>query len=134
MSLKSSLRNRLIADVTLNGLVSNRIFPQFAPSSVVSPYIAFDRDSKEVIENLSNISDIQKETYGFFVYGDTPLQVENIKNALVTAMSLLNRITFEAIDYLRAFQSAEIDDFIDKGIGDETPIFSETLAFIIWFR
>jgi hypothetical protein len=133
-SIKQALVTHLLADAGLSALVGTKIYPQFTSMSQTMPYIVFERDGEEVTENLSMISDINNESFSFFIYATTSLEVENIRVALKDAMALLNQLTVASVDFRRAFQDSSIDDFNTKNVGDEMPIYSESMSYTIWFK
>ena len=57
MSLETGLRAALIADVTVNGLVKGRIYPEVMPHDVIYPAISYQRISTVRDQHLSGVND-----------------------------------------------------------------------------
>ena len=135
MAIKDALFTFLSTNGGVSALVGNKIFPSFAATGSVKPYIVYERDTIDPVENLVAVSTaLTNESFSFECHGQTVAEVEALQAAVVAAMKLLIDTTVLTIDFRRALLESAVDGEIQPGFGEETRLHNVTLIYSIWFR
>lgn len=132
-----SFKTDLYSYITSLSIVSNncgtRVYPNFAPSSAVKPYIVFETVNHDSIHHLDDVSALNNKLMSFDVYSDTALEADSIAEGLRQALDgykgLMNGNTNIRNTLLKNYSDTE--ELINNGT--EKPIYYITLGFRFWF-
>lgn len=128
----SVIKEDLFAHLTAN--VGATIYPIFAPTSAVFPYVLYERDSNTPVEYMAGVSEeLKTEGFSLIAFGANQDATEILRDEIISAMKTLNRLIVGGTNFKRVFLTSDIDNFETKGLGDETPNYSVTLNYTIWF-
>jgi hypothetical protein len=114
----ASVLTELLNDVTLRGLIGDRIYRVKFPDNIAYPAILY-RASEESINTLGGKSSYVKKRYEFELYAYDFSTLEAISNQVINALRIA------------PFQALLIDKS-DEDYADELGIFSIFLEFSIW--
>ena len=80
----------LTSDVGLSALIGDRVYGVYAPNDVVSPYVVLLRREMTVEDGLHGPTALRMAEFDISVYADTVLDVEEVEEAVIAAMTLSN--------------------------------------------
>lgn len=86
MSLNSAIYHYLQTRTGLTALVSTRVYPSAAPSSVAKPYITYVKISSEHTSHQTASSGLAAPLYQFDVWADSALSAEAVYEQLRLAL------------------------------------------------
>lgn len=82
MSIETELRDKLLADGTVSGLVGTRIYPVVLPQGVTYPAIAYSRVSGERLHHLGGASGRGLPRISFSMWGRTYTEAYSVADAV----------------------------------------------------
>tara|TARA_R100000655_G_scaffold99311_1_gene143115 strand:+ start:892 stop:1293 length:402 start_codon:yes stop_codon:yes gene_type:complete len=133
MSLEKAVRAILIADVTTNGLVSTRIYPQRRPQSTALPAIIYSNIFDHETESLQTQSGLRRARMSVEVLATTYSGVKSLRNAVESALINYTGTTSGAtIKSVRLESSVDQDE--DLNPASEFGAYRVILDFIIWYE
>ena len=136
MSFKEDLFEFLIALAPLATKVGNRIYPQFAPTTAVKPYLTFAQVSGNAEHKLdpdSSATSLNRDRYEFTVWGDTDKDCTEVKNILQTALDGITTLLDGTTSLRRAFMEDVVDSFENPSDGTNDVKYRQTMDFIFWY-
>jgi len=77
-----AIYNLLSNDATVNGIVSNKIFPFLAKEDIIFPYIVYSQTSLEPIEFKDGVSDLDTIEYEVEMWTDNPIGLKALADAV----------------------------------------------------
>jgi len=133
MSLEKAVRSILIADGTVTGLVSSRVFPQRRPQGTAVPAIVYQNIFEETNEALATQGGIRRTRLSVEVFDKTYGDTKTLRNAVESALINYTGTTEgETINSLRLESAVDIDETNEPG-GD-FGFFRTILDFVIWHQ
>lgn len=87
MSIESDIVAALAADATFNGLVGSRVYADWAPQDVATPYVVFFCLANTPVGSLAGDSGQDNPLWQFSCWGDTVDAANQVAAALVAAMA-----------------------------------------------
>jgi len=133
MSLEKAVRSILIADATVTGLVSSRVYPQRRPQGTAVPAIVYQNVFQATNEALATQGGIKRTRLSVEVFDKTYGATKTLRNAVESALINYTGTTEgETIDSLRLESAVDIDESNEPG-GD-FGYFRTILDFVIWHQ
>lgn len=136
MSFKSDLWTYLTQDVGLSALVGDRIYPRFAPSSAVRPFIIYSRIASTSVHHLGTASiqpsGLMRDMVQFDIYGETETSANDVKEALQDVLNGQELVMGNTL-VRRCFLSNEMDGFEAPTDGTNDSEYRETVEFLFWY-
>jgi len=86
MSLETGLRAALVADATVNGLVSGRIYPEIMPQDTKYPAISYSRISTVRTQFLDGVDDFTQVRVQVDCWDDSYSGVKSLASAVKSAL------------------------------------------------
>ena len=133
MSLEKAVRSILIADATVTGLVSSRVYPQRRPQGTAVPAIVYQNIFEETNEALATQGGIKRTRLSVEVFDNTYGATKTLRNAVVSALINYTGTTQgETINSLRLESAVDIDE--SKDPAGDFGYFRTILDFVIWHQ
>jgi len=133
MSLEKAVRSILIADGTVTGLVSSRVFPQRRPQGTAVPAIVYQNIFEETNEALATQGGIRRTRLSVEVFDKTYGDTKTLRNAVESALINYTGTTEgETINSLRLESAVDIDETNEPG--SDFGFFRTILDFVIWHQ
>ena len=133
MSLEKAVRSILIADGTVTGLVSSRVYPQRRPQGTAVPAIVYQNVFQATNEALATQGGIKRTRLSVEVFDKTYGATKTLRNAVESALINYTGTTEgETIDSLRLESAVDIDE-TNEPAGD-FGYFRTILDFVIWHQ
>lgn len=133
MSLETDLRTLLLADNTLSGLISTRMYPDLAPQEADRPYVIFRREGAARFLHSEGANTIQQPRIVFEVFASSRSVCRQVADAIIDVLHGLRDLVGST--YVRR---AEVDDEADLSVapvgGDEDAIYSTRLPVLVWIK
>jgi len=134
MSIKSELYTYLTNSTPLAALVSNRIYPQTAPTSAALPYIVYSRIDGAHLHCFGGAAGIATARFQFMAWSSTSDNAEEIGEALRNRMDGLGNTTWGAFSILTVFLENEVDQITTPEHGEEQGVFAGLQDYLISYR
>ena len=133
MSLEKAVRSILIADGTVTGLVSSRVYPQRRPQGTAVPAIVYQNIFEETNEALSTQGWIKRTRLSVEVFDKTYGATKTLRNAVESALINYTGTTEgETIDSLRLESAVDLDELNEPA--SDFGYFRTILDFVIWHQ
>ncbi len=81
----------------VTSLVSDRIYPTVAPQNSTKPFITYSTVTNTPSDTKSGASKVDHILVQFDVYGDTPLSVEGVSEALRVTLDFIAPATYNSV-------------------------------------
>ena len=138
MKIKEAMRQYIIDDASISAIVGTSIIPQLATMKGKVPYIIYQRSSADITRSLSGVSNLNNDVFNFIVYNTSQESVETLKNLLTARLDSMSRNVYSDIQsdltLIVAQRNSEADDIDVRDVGDQEPIYSESLSYLIWYK
>ena len=133
MSLEKAVRSILIADATVTGLVSSRVYPQRRPQGTAVPAIVYQNVFQATNEALATQGGIKRTRLSVEVFDSTYGDTKTLRNAVESALINYTGTTQgETINSLRLESAVDIDE--SKDPAGDFGYFRTILDFVIWHQ
>ena len=133
MSLEKAVRSILIADGTVTGLVSSRVYPQRRPQGTAVPAIVYQNIFEETNEALATQGGIKRTRLSVEVFDKTYGATKTLRNAVESALINYTGTTEgETIDSLRLESAVDLDELNEPA--SDFGYFRTILDFVIWHQ
>jgi len=133
MSLEKAVRSILIADGTVTGLVSSRVYPQRRPQGTAVPAIVYQNIFEETNEALATQGGIKRTRLSVEVFDKTYGATKTLRNAVESALINYTGTTEgETINSLRLESAVDLDELNDPA--SDFGYFRTILDFVIWHQ
>ena len=134
MSLEKGIRAILIADGTVSGLVSSRIFPQRRPQGTILPALTYRTVFQEITEGLAEQTGLRRSRVSIDCADSTYGGNKTLRDAVTSALIDYNAtISNEIIDSIRLEAAVDIDEDLEPASGS-VGVFRTILDFIIYHQ
>ena len=134
MSLEKGIRAILLADGTVSGLVSTRIFPQRRPTGTALPAITYQTIYQEITEALADQSGLRRSRMSIECADDTYGDTKTLRNAVTAALvNYSDTISGEVIDSVRLEAAVDLEEDLEPASGS-VGVFRTILDFIIYHQ
>ena len=134
MSLEKGIRAILIADGTVNGLVSSRIFPQRRPTGTTLPALTYQTVYQEITEALATQTGLRRSRVSIECTDNTYGDTKTLRNAVTSALIDYSGTTSgEIIDSVRLEAAVDIDEDLEPASGS-VGVFRTILDFIVFHQ
>lgn len=134
MSLEKGIRAILIADGTVNGLVSSRIFPQRRPTGTTLPALTYQTVYQEITEALAAQTGLRRSRVSIECTDNTYGDTKTLRNAVTSALIDYSGTTSgEIIDSVRLEAAVDIDEDLEPASGS-VGVFRTILDFIVFHQ
>lgn len=125
MSLEAAIRAELVADATVAGLVSTRIYPVIAPHDALLPHIVMQRVSTDRLHNLDSVTGIAYVSFQFSCFGTTYITAKQTAEAIRGVFDGMGRETIgsggNTANVWAVWNESESDDFYGPSDGSDKP-------------
>ncbi len=128
--IDEALQDHCLSDATLRRVVSDRIFPDFAPASAVVPYVVRTRISNPPHDSLSGEAAIGSPTYQFTVVAGSSRERGAVADALRACLSRYSGPM--GTEDVEVSSPEEADDVEAANDGSERRLFVRRLDFEVW--
>lgn len=122
--IKNSVTALLIADATMAGYVSNRIFPVYAPQETELPFVVVQKNTQVGSDFKDGVSNMDTADFQVDVYAETELSAQNIASRV---RALLDR--HEDLTTGGEIQSIAFVQEADASFEFDAEIFAKSLDF-----
>lgn len=92
--LLQGLYQYLQTQTAVTDIVSDRVYPDQAPSNTTLPYITFYQQDSEKPRNLESASALALDTISLLIYGNSRLSVQTLSEALRNALHGRKNVDF----------------------------------------
>lgn len=134
MSLEKGIRAILLADGTVSGLVSTRIFPQRRPTGTSLPALTYQTVFQEITEGLAEQGGLRRSRVSIECTDDTYGDTKTLRNAVTSALiNYSDTISSEIIDSVRLESAIDIDEDLEPASGS-VGVFRTILDFIVYHQ
>ena len=134
MSLEKGIRSILIADVTVSGLVSSRVYPQRRPQGTILPALTYRTVFQEITEALAEQTGLRRSRVSIDCADSTYGGNKTLRDAVTSALIDYNAtISGEIIDSVRLEAAVDIDEDLEPASGS-VGVFRTILDFIIYHQ
>jgi len=134
MSLEKGIRAILIADGTVSGLVSTRIYPQRRPEGTILPALTYQTVYQEITEALSEQTGLRRSRVSIDCADSTYGGNKTLRDAVTSALIDYNAtISGEIIDSIRLEAAVDIDEDLEPASGS-VGVFRTILDFIVYHQ
>jgi len=126
--VEDALRAEMIADATLNGLVSGRIYPQKAPEEATHPYIVYMRVSTPQNDTHGRTNSVMEPRFQLIIFGLTRASVKAVKEAVFDVLNDWGPETEQGVNILDGYQVNESDT---PGYDPASGTYGTTVEYIV---
>ncbi len=137
MSFKGDLQSYLIDDPGINGVVDNRVFPLFAPTTAQRPYITYTKIASNGIHHLEAVgsaSALVSESIAFDIWSESAIVAENISQILREALDGYSGLMNGVTDVRRVFLDSMLDLIENPTDGSQVPEFHQNSVYDFWYN
>ena len=128
--IDEALQDHCLSDLGLRRLVSDRIYPDFAPASAVVPYVVRTRISNPPHDHLSGEAAIGSPTYQFTVVAGSSRERAAVAEGLRACLSRYSGPM--GTEDVEVSSPEEADDVEAANDGSERRLFVRRLDFEVW--
>ena len=121
-----------MASVTaISDIVDNKIYSFPEPQDVTHPYIVMFRVGNETENTIADPLDFENDTFQVDVYSDSYTEANNLEEAIVTALNMLNQTTIGGYHVFSIMKNYAQDLSILENDNSQNKIVRKQLDFII---
>lgn len=136
MSIQAAIYEHLIADTTVLGLVSTRVYVDVAPHSAVGlNHITYQVISAQHVHDLGAASGLVRKRIQIDVWATTSITRDSISEAIREAMDGYSGdmgAVGATVDVRDCYLDNEVDGYEVPETKNEFGIFRRTMDFMIW--
>ena len=133
--LKKDLIHFLMADATLTGLISTRLYPHEAPQGTPAPYVVYSQVSGSQTHTHDGPTGNKRARFQFNVVGGSPASCEAVAEAIKGALEPDGGLHQAIGSSETTFVSrCTLGSEMDLGINEETRETEKALDFLINFN
>ena len=129
MEIGKAIYNILSNNVSINGAVGTRIFPNVAPQTTIFPFIIYDVTGVEPNDTKDGPSTLDTNIVMISCYSETYLQASDLAQKIRIAMDRINEGTYGG-EQIQSSQFQSYNDIFDDTSGD-AGIYRKALDFEI---
>lgn len=138
MTINDAIRNLMLANSTISGLASLRLYPEGSvPQKAALPYGTYATERSEPLVSLSGITGVTVDTVRIDWYSATAAQAQALISATQTALHCYYGTVIIDLDSLRiqsVFQDSEESGAIDIDDGGDSRVYHGTSVYVATYE